>query len=312
IWIESELGRGSSFCFTIQAEGGKQEYGGLLIPGVETAEIRMLAVTDTPDTHAYYGDIARRLGVNCDVVAGGDEACAMIGDRGPYDIYFWDLKLPGMDGIELTRRVRQSDATHPIVLVMLEQEWEEREAEAKDAGVTMYIPKPFIFSDITNCINACLNAVREQGTDEPDPQALGSGFQFAGYRILLAEDVEINREIVITLLEPTMLVVDVVENGVQAVQAFMTQPDIYDLILMDMQMPEMDGLEATRRIRAIDVPSAKNIPILALTANVFREDIERCLMAGMNDHISKPLNFKEVLGKLSTYLPQTPKNIPID
>jgi len=306
IWIESELDRGASFCFTVRVERGKKEFGGLMISGVATAALRILAVTSTPETRVYYGDVARRLGVDCDVAINGGEACALIGDCSPYSIYFIDYKLPDIDGIELARRVRRSDATHPIVLVMLDQEWEVCETTAKDAGVTMYMPKPFIFSDIVSCINACFNAVRKQGTDEPRPPVLA--IQFAGYRVLLAEDVEINREIVITLLEPTMLVVDVVENGVQAVQKFMMQPDLYDLILMDMQMPEMDGLEATQKIRALDVQSAKEIPILALTANVFKDDIERCLLAGMNDHISKPLDFDEVLEKLSTYLPQTPKS----
>jgi len=308
IWIESELGQGASFCFTIKVERGKQEFNGLLVPCIETSSLRILAVTNTPETRVYYGDVARRLGVSCDVAADGDEAYAMISDRDPYNIYFLDFKLPDMDGIELARRVRQGDTTHPIVLVMLDQEWEENETAAKDAGVTMYMPKPFIFSDIVNCINACFSAVRGQGTDEPEPLAPAMVFQFAGYRVLLAEDVEINREIVITLLEPTKLTIDSVENGVQAVQVFMKQPDIFDLILMDMQMPEMDGLEATQKIRALDIPNAKSIPILALTANVFKEDIERCLLAGMNDHISKPLNFDEVLGKLFTYLPQTPKS----
>ncbi|MCL2664264.1 MAG: response regulator [Defluviitaleaceae bacterium] len=307
IWIESELGQGASFCFNIQVERGKQEYGGLSIPGIETAAVRMLAVTNTPETRMYYGDIAQRLGVTCDAAASGGEACELVGVNGLYHIYFLDLKLSDMDGIELARRIRQRDAVYPIVLVMLEQEWEECEAAAKDAGVTMYMPKPFIFFDIVNCINACYNSFREQTANEPETCDPVSEFQFDGYRVLLAEDVEINREIVLTLLEPTMLAIDAVENGVEAVQTFTAQPDLYDLILMDMQMPEMDGLEATKKIRELDVPNAKNIPILALTANVFKEDIERCLMAGMNDHISKPLDFDEILEKLHTYLPQTHK-----
>jgi len=309
IWIESELGHGASFCFTIKAERGKQEYDGLLIPGIETTAVRMLAVTNIPETRVYYGDIARRLGVKCDVATGGDEACTMIGNHGPYHIYFLDLNLPDMDGIELARRIRRNDATSPVILIMLEQEWEECETAAKGAGVTMYMPKPFIFFDIVNCIEACFNSARDQAANDLESQVQNLTFQFEGYRILLAEDVEINREIVMMLLEPTMLVVDAVENGALAVQTFMAQPDIYDLILMDMQMPEMDGLEATEKIRALNIPGAKEISILALTANVFKEDIDRCLTAGMNDHISKPLNLDEVLGKLVKYLPQTPKSI---
>jgi len=125
---------------------------------------------------------------------------------------------------------------------------------------------------------------------------------FAGRCVLLAEDVEINREIVLALFEPTKLKIDCAENGAEAVRKFSAAPAKYDLIFMDIQMPEMDGYEATRRIRALDKPEAKTIPIIAMTANVFREDIEKCLQSGMNNHVGKPLIFNEVLEKLKSYL----------
>jgi PAS domain S-box-containing protein len=125
---------------------------------------------------------------------------------------------------------------------------------------------------------------------------------FEGRHVLLVEDVEINREIVIALLEPTQLEIDCAENGVEALRIFSEAPDRYDLILMDIQMPEMDGYETTRHIRAMDIPKAGAIPIIAMTANVFREDIEKCLDAGMNSHIGKPIDFGEVLEKLKSHL----------
>jgi len=137
---------------------------------------------------------------------------------------------------------------------------------------------------------------------------------FAGHRILLTEDVEINREIVLSLLEPTRLEIDCAENGAEAVRKFNEAPGRYELIFMDIQMPEMDGYEATRRIRAIEaarnagankgVEFPKGIPIIAMTASVFREDIEKCLQSGMNGHVGKPVNFDEVLEKLKCYLGQ--------
>jgi CheY-like chemotaxis protein len=133
---------------------------------------------------------------------------------------------------------------------------------------------------------------------------------FAGIRMLLAEDVEINREIVISLLEPSSVIIDCAENGVEAVKLFMNDPEKYSLILMDVQMPEMDGYEATRRIRLSGAPNAKTIPIIAMTANVFREDIEKCLAAGLNAHIGKPLDMDEVLTILRTYLKGAPKQQP--
>jgi CheY-like chemotaxis protein len=121
-----------------------------------------------------------------------------------------------------------------------------------------------------------------------------------GRRILLAEDVDINREIVVSLLEPTLIEIDCAENGAEALRIFCDKPDAYDLIFMDIQMPEMDGYEAARKIRALE--NGKQVPIIAMTANVFREDIEKCLDAGMNDHISKPISLDEVLNKLRQYL----------
>ncbi|GHV92060.1 hypothetical protein AGMMS50268_25630 [Spirochaetia bacterium] len=126
---------------------------------------------------------------------------------------------------------------------------------------------------------------------------------FAGYRILLVEDVEINREIVLSLLEPTKISVECAENGDLAVRIFNASPDAFNMIFMDIQMPEMDGYEATRAIRASPAPNAKTIPIIAMTANVFKEDVEKCLAAGMNGHVGKPLNLEDVLIQLRKYLP---------
>jgi len=131
---------------------------------------------------------------------------------------------------------------------------------------------------------------------------------FTGHTALLAEDVAINREIVLSLLEPTHLEIDCAENGMQAVNMFEAAPYKYNMIFMDVQMPEMDGYEATRTIRALDTPTAATIPIIAMTANVFREDVEKCLAAGMNDHVGKPLDLSEVLKVLRTYLTNEPSS----
>jgi signal transduction histidine kinase/ActR/RegA family two-component response regulator len=135
--------------------------------------------------------------------------------------------------------------------------------------------------------------------DEPS----GAMSDFSGRRVLLVEDMEINREIVSALLEPTCIAIDCAENGEEAVRVFRETPARYDIIFMDLQMPKMDGYEASRQIRETNDPHAKEIPIIAMTANVFREDIERCLAAGMNSHIGKPLNQDELLARLREYLP---------
>jgi CheY-like chemotaxis protein len=153
---------------------------------------------------------------------------------------------------------------------------------------------------IVDTISNCLSAQNESDAREDLPAIP----VFPGCRILLAEDIEINREIVLTLLEPTQVKIDSAENGAIAVQMFSEAPNKYDMIFMDMQMPEMDGLTAVRNIRALDDPKAKTIPIVAMTANVFQEDIDRCLEAGMNCHLGKPLDYAEVINKLQIYLPR--------
>jgi CheY-like chemotaxis protein len=144
-----------------------------------------------------------------------------------------------------------------------------------------------------------LNRHDEQVADLAPEKPVGEEMlSFKGYRVLLAEDVEINREIVLTLLEPVELEIDCAVNGVEAVDMFSLEPERYDMIFMDMQMPQMDGLEATRKIRGLGFPKAKNIPIVAMTANVFKEDVDKCLDAGMNGHIGKPLDLNEVIKTL--------------
>ncbi|MCL2010032.1 MAG: ATP-binding protein [Synergistaceae bacterium] len=143
---------------------------------------------------------------------------------------------------------------------------------------------------------------QEPEQEQPDDAPPDNADIFAGHGILLAEDVEINREIVLALLEPTGLKIDCAENGAEAVRMFSSAPGKYEMIFMDVQMPEMDGYEATRRVRASDVPGAETIPIIAMTANVFREDVEKSLEAGMNGHIGKPLDFDEVLRQLRKFL----------
>jgi signal transduction histidine kinase len=148
----------------------------------------------------------------------------------------------------------------------------------------------------------------EAGGSRAEPEQIPAAFSpegrddFSGYRVLLAEDVELNREIVLALLEPTGISVECVENGSLAVRIFNASPEAFDMIFMDIQMPEMDGYEATRAIRASAAPNAKTIPIIAMTANVFKEDVEKCLETGMNSHLGKPLDFEEVLEKLRKYL----------
>ena len=316
IWIESELGKGAKFAFTIQARRGADKKHGLLTSNINLNTVRILVVDDDPGILEYFGNVMQRLGCSCDMAGSGEEALRLIDRNGHYDLYFVDWKMPGIDGIELSRRLKANPADNCVIIMISAGEWNSIEAEAKEAGVNKFLPKPLFPSTIADAIGDCLGL--EDQDSEPVPVDIND--LFAGHSILLVEDVDINREIVLALLETTGLAIDCAVNGAEAVRYFSNSPEKYEMIFMDIQMPEMDGYEATRRIRALEselrsdstvlsgeIPSYdrnlhKQIPIIAMTANVFKEDIDKCLEAGMTSHVGKPLDFNVVLEKLQTYL----------
>jgi signal transduction histidine kinase/DNA-binding response OmpR family regulator len=298
IWIESEFGYGATFLFTIRMPLGDTEQECAPNLGGDWKNLRVLAVDDDPDVLAYFAEIMQGFGVPCAVAPNAEEALALLERGGDYSICFVDWLMPGTNGLELCRIIKERDFAVAGVVLMSSGEWSLIADEAKAVGVDGFLPKPLFSSSIADCINERLG----KGLAAEEERPVCAEDVFAGHRILLAEDVEINREIVLSLLEPTQLEIDCAENGEQALRMVRDDPERYDMVLMDVQMPGMDGLEATRRIRALDAPRAKTLPIIAMTANVFREDVEKCLAAGMDDHVGKPLDMGVVLEKLRTYL----------
>jgi signal transduction histidine kinase/DNA-binding response OmpR family regulator/PAS domain-containing protein len=298
IWLRSEPGKGSTFAFTVQAKRGAESRQKRL-PDVNLSSVRIIAVDDDPDILTYFRDMTQSYGVLCDTAASGEKALELVNQKGGFHIYFIDWKMPVMDGIQLAREIKARKPEDSVVIMISAAEWSTIAEEAKAAGVDKFMSKPLFPSTIADVINECLGVDRQQAEEAQEADIAGI---FAGRRILLVEDVEINREIVQVLLEPTQLGIDCAENGAEAVRMFTEAPDRYGLIFMDVQMPEMDGYEATRRIRSLDNPKAKNIPIVAMTANVFKDDIEKCLAAGMDSHVGKPLDFEEVMNRLHSYL----------
>ncbi|MDR0387882.1 MAG: response regulator, partial [Treponema sp.] len=302
------LGKGAVFTVTVKLMRGEGKQESLVKPGINWGNLRILAVDDADYVRDFFQAFAEEAGISCCTASCGTEAEALIESRGPFDIYFVDWKMPGMNGVELSRRITgRTDGPKPVVIMISAAEWNEIEEDARSAGVDKFLSKPLFSSIIADCINQCLGVDNLVAAERPEAETMDT---FPGCHILLAEDVEINREIVLTLLEPTGLTIDCAGNGLEAVNLFKADPGVYDLILMDVQMPEMDGYEASRQIRASSASNAKTIPIIAMTANVFREDIERCLVAGMDAHIGKPLDMTDVMAVLRKYLPKEPRNSP--
>ncbi|MDR1759392.1 MAG: response regulator [Fibrobacter sp.] len=301
IWIESEIGKGSTFAFTVKVKRGNDEKTD---SNINWENVRILVVDDDPYILEYFQEVISRLGASCKTASNAEAALHSVEENGPYDIYFVDLKMPDTDGITLTQKLRSKEKKPgtAVVIMISSTELNAVEKDAKKAGVDKFLLKPLFPSAIADAISECIGI----GNEKAEGTAADMNGIFAGRRILLAEDIEINREIVSALLEPTRIKIENAQNGLEAVQMFSETPDQYDLIFMDIQMPEMDGYEAARQIRKLDIPKAQTIPIIAMTANVFKEDIDNSLAAGMNDHLGKPIHLDNLLKILLKYLGHRP------
>ena len=297
IWIESELGAGTAFMFAVQIKRGSEQTSSLLHPDLDTNNINMLFVDDDQEAQTCFMNIAERLGIQCDTAASGAEALRHI-DNTPYTICFLNWDMPDMDVVELSRQIMTHRAENPIMVIISAYELNDIERDLTAEGITSYLTKPLFTLNVADCINKCLSHYDNTTVKTSSNKILS----LKGCNILLVEDIELNREIILSMLEPTMATIDCAKNGVEAVHLFKKYHDKYDLIFMDLQMPEMDGYEATRIIRALEIKKAKDIPIIAMTADVFREDIKNCLEAGMTRHLGKPVDVNEIFGVLQYYL----------
>ena len=302
IEVESELGEGSTFTvsFTFQIrEKEKEEQD---IP--ELKNCRALVVDDDFNTCDSVSYMLGQIGLRAEWTLSGKEAVLRTKQasmrKDGYLVYIIDWLLPDMNGIEVTRRVRQMMGDDVPVIVLTAYDWSDIEEEAKEAGVTAFCSKPLFMSELRDCLRTVI------GLEEADEVEQVSGtVQFKAGRILLAEDNELNQEIAVEILDSAGFKTEVAENGKIAVEMLeKSSPGYYQLVLMDVQMPVMDGYQATQAIRSLEDPALQSIPILAMTANAFEEDKQNALKCGMNGHISKPINIERLLETLENVLRQ--------
>jgi CheY-like chemotaxis protein len=250
-----------------------------------------LVVDDEPVTREHAQLIAETVGIRTDVAASGKEGLEMIrrANGETYQLILTDFEMPGMDGITFTKKLRDIVGDETMKILLTDYDWEDVREKAIQAGVDAVLYKPLFADTLTQCVRDIMSQrenVAEQKDEEEPPASTG----IEGSMVLIAEDMDINAEILIALLEMRQIRSERAKNGQIAVQMFSEHPaGYYDAILMDIRMPVMDGLEATRTIRSMNRPDAKNIPVIAMTANAFEEDVQQSLQAGMNAHLSKPV-----------------------
>ena len=237
------------------------------------------------------------LGVTAEHAASGLEALGMIAHRHQagqdYSIVILDWKMPDIDGVETIRRIRTEVGTNTPILLISAYDWSDIEEQAKEAGANGFVSKPLFRSKLYDKINALL------GTEAKSVEPENDYSDLQGLSILIAEDNDINWEIISAMLGMFGITTERAENGRVCVNKISQAPEgSYALIFMDIQMPEMNGLEATRAIRALDDPWASSIPIIAMTADAFSENVTECLNAGMNGHIAKPIDIKLVIKEI--------------
>lgn len=304
IAVESKKGAGTSFTvdipFGLPEKRVTFEYG-------KFNSIRALVVDDDEDSLAYTSAILHRIGIDYDIAKSGGQALAMLlaehsKGRG-YDICFVDWQLSGTNETDLTRRIREYFDEDTLIIIVSAYDLPEIKEEASEAGANMFVTKPLFQSTVFNVIMALSGKIYK------NPSAARNDYDFSGYRVLLAEDNALNREITCELLSMVHMETDCAENGLLAVERFENaEPGAYSAILMDIQMPIMDGHAAARAIRSGSHPEAKTIPIYAMTANAFTEDVSAALSAGMNGHIAKPIDTDILFRTLKKHCSQNKAN----
>lgn len=300
--VKSTPGEGTAFRVEIPLELPKELGSTKPLPELES--LNVLIADDDKDCCEHAALLLKKFGLNAKWVLSGNEAVKVLrnahDDGDDYDVCFIDWRMPDMDGIETTRRIRHYLGPETLIIIISAYDWGPIEQQAREAGANAFISKPFFASSLYNTLLSAthLGSVTIQNSSDMEQR-----YDFKGKKLLLAEDNDLNREIAVELLKMTGLQVDCAYNGQEALDMFQSSaPGQYSVILMDIQMPVMNGYQATEAIQASSRAEAATIPIIAMTANAFTEDVSTALACGMNGHLAKPIDPNVLYQTLMPYL----------
>ncbi|MEY8410097.1 response regulator [Lachnospiraceae bacterium 62-26] len=296
IEVESKQGVGSEFHVTVDLEKVSVKAMDMVLP-----PWRLLVVDNNEDLCQSAAVALKEIGIDAEWTLDGRTAVQMVEEHFrknmPYEVVLLDWKMPGMNGLETTRKIREIVGEDLPILIISAYDWSDIEDEARAAGAQGFISKPLFKSNLYMGLSRFM-----EGEAYEEEERKGEVQSFEGLKILLAEDNELNWEIAEDILTDVGFEVEWAENGQLCVEKFKeSEPGFYDVILMDIRMPVMNGYEATTAIRALDRPDA-DLPIIAMTADAFSEDIQHCMECGMNEHVAKPIDIQKLMKLLKSYL----------
>ena len=294
--IQSEPDKGTEFLLTFDFEKAAAMNMDMVLPSWN-----MLVVDDDELLCRTAMDALKSIGIKAEWTLSGEKAIELVNEhhkrREDYQIILLDWKLPGMDGIQVAKEIRHNLGDEVPILLISAYDWSEFEAEAREAGISGFISKPLFKSTLYYALRQYM------GTETENGQTLNPNIDLSGRRILIAEDNELNWEVANELLSDLGVELDWAEDGQICLDKFQKSPEgYYDAVLMDIRMPHMTGYEATKMIRGLNHPDALSIPIIAMSADAFSDDIQHCLQCGMNAHIAKPIDVIELTRLLKRYL----------
>ena len=294
--IQSEPDKGTEFLLTFDFEKAAAMNMDMVLPSWN-----MLVVDDDELLCRTAMDALKSIGIKAEWTLSGEKAIELVNEhhkrREDYQIILLDWKLPGMDGIQVAKEIRHNLGDEVPILLISAYDWSEFESEAREAGISGFISKPLFKSTLYYALRQYM------GTETENGQTLNPNIDLSGRRILIAEDNELNWEVANELLSDLGVELDWAEDGQICLDKFQKSPEgYYDAVLMDIRMPHMTGYEATKMIRGLKHPDALSIPIIAMSADAFSDDIQHCLECGMNAHIAKPIDIMEVSRLLKRFL----------
>ena len=308
ISVDSELGKGTEFTVSLRFALSGERVKEMKIPRLEG--LRALVADDDTDTCRSMSRMLRQIGMRSEWTISGKEAVIRAEDAldegDEFSVYIIDWLMPDMNGIETVRRIRRIDGNDKPIIILTAYDWTDIEKEAREAGVTAFVSKPIFMSELREVLSRPFYVKADEEQIEHNIEEIS----FAGKKVLLVEDNELNQEIAETILTQEGFEIEVASDGAEAVEKVeQAAPGQYDVVLMDVQMPRMNGYEATQKIREMKDEQKANIPIIAMTANAFEEDKKAALDAGMDGHIAKPIEVSKLKSTLQQiFLDVTGKN----